>query len=295
MVRRLFIPPPNSDAVMKLSVLLTTYNHEPFIAQAINSVLMQRVSFDYEVVIGEDSSTDGTRDIVIEFSKKCPEKIRLALSEKNSGECRNIARTLAKCGGEYVAMLDGDDYWTHPDKLQRQVDFLDSHPEYAMCCHNARSFYEDGSQESYDFNPLNQKETSTLDDLWVGNFVATCSAMFRRGLVRQLPDWFCTFRWGDWPLYILCAEQGKIGYISEVMAAYRIHPGGAWSGLREVEQLEQVIEFYARINAHLSFRYDEIIRTMISKHRRQWARIDEENGDSDRAELVEDGAHCPSN
>jgi glycosyltransferase involved in cell wall biosynthesis len=185
---------------MKVSVLLITYNHERYIAEAIDSVLMQEVSFDYEIIIGEDCSIDATRDIVTGYSSRFPDKIRLVLSEKNAGECSNIARTLRACRGEYIAMLDGDDYWTSPRKLQKQVDFLENNPEFTIYCHNAISIYEDGSREAYMFNPDCQKEISTIDDLWTGNFIATCTAMLRREPVSHLPAWYCDLKWGDWPL-----------------------------------------------------------------------------------------------
>ena len=268
---------------MKVSVLLTAYNHEKFLAQAVETVLMQEANFDYEIVIGEDCSTDETRNIAIDFRNRHTDKIRLALTEKNSGECTNVAQTLRACRGQYVAMLDGDDYWTSADKLQKQVDYLDAHPQCSVCFHNATSFYEDEDREAYDFNPPGQKEISTLDDLWAGNFIATCSVMFRRGLVTRLPDWFYALRWADWPLYILCAQHGNIGYIDGVMAAYRIHRGGAWSGISEIGQLEQVIEFYEKMNENLSFIYDDAIKMMLSKHYYELSLAYERNGDLDRA------------
>jgi glycosyltransferase involved in cell wall biosynthesis len=251
---------------MKVTVLVATYNHEKFIAQAINSVLGQKTDFEYEIVIIEDCSTDSTRDIVVDFREKHPEKIRLTLAERNYNDNRAWVREMANARGEYVAFLDGDDYWTSPHKLQKQVDFLDLHPECSICCHNVTAFYEDHSQPPYDFNPVDQKEISTLDDLWNGNFVAGCSAVLRRGLVREFPDWFYTLKWADWALYILWAQHGQIGYIGEIMGAYRIHKNGLWSGLNEAEQIEQVIEFYEKMNANLDFKYDEIIRVMVSKH-----------------------------
>jgi glycosyltransferase involved in cell wall biosynthesis len=264
---------------MKVTVLVTTYNHEKFIAQAINSVLRQKTDFEYEVVIIEDCSTDSTRDIVVDYREKHPDRIRLALAEQNYNDNRAWAREMANVRSEYLAFLDGDDYWTSPHKLQKQVDFLDSHPECSICCHNATAFYEDGSQQPYDFNPVDQKELSTLDDLWNGNFVAGCSAMLRSGMVRQFPDWFYTLKWADWALYILWAHHGKIGYINEIMGAYRIHNSGLWSGLSEVQQLAQVIEFYERMNANLDFKHEKIIKAMISKHYYDLAMVYEKKGD----------------
>src|SRR6185436_18390622 len=127
----------------KVSVLMIAYNIERFIGQAIDSVLMQRADFDYEIVIGEDCSTDGTRDIVRQYAAEHPSKIRPILRVNNLGMNANFVATLQECRGTYIALLDGDDYWTSPYKLQRQVDFLDNHPEYSISFHNVTIVYED--------------------------------------------------------------------------------------------------------------------------------------------------------
>src|SRR4051794_11773039 len=122
---------------MKLTVAMITYNHEPFIAQALDSILMQQVSFDHEILIGEDCSTDRTREIVRAYRQRYPDKIRLQLPETNRGMMQNFVAVLAAARGDYVALLEGDDYWTAPDKLARQVAYLDAHPECAICFHDA--------------------------------------------------------------------------------------------------------------------------------------------------------------
>src|ERR1035438_1167895 len=130
--------PTRQDTSVKLSIMMLTYNHERFIAQALNSILSQRVTFDYEIVIGDDFSSDGTRDILARFCHKYPERIVLLLRERNIGAIRNMVATFAECQGEYVALLEGDDYWICDDKLQRQIDFLDSHRQTALCCHRVQ-------------------------------------------------------------------------------------------------------------------------------------------------------------
>ena len=254
---------PNTQ--VKLSVLLITYNHEPFIAQAINSVLMQKVDFNYELVAGDDCSTDGTREILSNFRNSYPDKIRLVLSEKNSSESANIARTIQKCRGQYIALLDGDDFWTSPHKLQKGADYLDNHPECALCFHNVTVFQEDGSREPFNYNPSDQKEVSKLEDLWASNFIATCSLMLRWDLIRPLPAWYSTLQFGDWPLYLFAAMKGNIGYISEVMGAYRIHGGGAWSGASRIQQEESLVNFYRTMDARLGFANHRSIRSHLSK------------------------------
>jgi glycosyltransferase involved in cell wall biosynthesis len=183
---------------MKVSVLVMTYNHAGFIAQALESALMQQVNFAYEVLISEDCSTDGTREIVLDFQKRHPDKIRLLLSKQNLHSNEIVVRGIEAAQGPYIALLDGDDYWTSPHKLQKQADFLDAYPECAFCFHNATVIHEDGSKPPRNWTPANQKEFSTLEDIWLGNFIATCSTMFRRGLFG-IPDWY------DAPYYRLAA------------------------------------------------------------------------------------------
>src|SRR5215217_1764661 len=161
-----------AETQMKVSVLLTTYNHEKWISQAIESTLLQKTNFDYEVVIMEDCSTDRTRDIVTSYQRRYPDKIRLVLSEMNKCDNTNWIAAWQTSPSRYVAFLDGDDYWTSPYKLQRQVDFLDTHPDYAICYHNVTVLYEDGSRKLF-FHDRSaaKKETSTLEDLLAGCFI----------------------------------------------------------------------------------------------------------------------------
>jgi glycosyltransferase involved in cell wall biosynthesis len=243
---------------------MITYNHEKFIAQAIDSILMQKVNFDYEVIIGEDYSTDRTREIVIDFRKRYPDKIRLLLNEKNVGGRKNFIQILKASRGDYIAILEGDDYWTSPNKLQKQVDFLDSHPECAICFHSVKVLYEDGSRESWISLPSGKKEIYTLEDLLEKNLVATLSTMFRKGLFGEFPSWFHLTPVGDWPLHILNAQYGKIGYIDEVMGVYRIHANGVWSSKGLVQNLKGEIETYKFLNSHFNFRYDKFIRSKVS-------------------------------
>lgn len=256
---------------MKVSVLMITYNHENFIAQAIDGVLMQQVNFDYELVIGEDCSTDNTRDIVIGYQKRHPDKIRLLLPEKNLGGKKNFIQAYKACQGEYIALLDGDDYWTSPHKLQKQVDFLDSHPECAICFHDATWFYEDGGREPRNYCRADQKGISTLEDLLAEDFIPTCSTMFRKGLFGEFPDWYYTVLMGDWSLHILNAQHGDIGYLNEVMGAYRVHPGGIYSLRNAIEKVQGTIHWYETINAHLNYEYQDTIRSAMIKQWDWWS------------------------
>ncbi len=256
-----------------VSVLVTAYNHAPFVSRALESVLEQQTDFACEVLVGDDGSTDGTRELIGHFADRYPDRIRPWFHTERLGECGNLAALLGASSGQYVALLDGDDFWISPLKLRKQVSFLDRNGDCAMCCHNALAFYQDGGTDPYLFCPPTIPARSTLSDLWRGNFVPTCSAMIRRSTISSLPSWYWTMPWGDWPLYVLAAERGRIGYLDEVLGVYRVHRGGAWSGLGEAEQVRQVLEFYRAINVHLEYRYDAIITPLAAEQEAILARL----------------------
>ena len=254
---------------MKVSILMTTYNQEKFVTQAIDSILMQETSFSYEVVISEDASSDKTRDIVLEFQKRYPDKIRLLLRDrvdaerdrlKGIGGKGGFVNGLKACKGMYVALLDGDDYWTDAKKLQKQVDFLEAHDECVICFHNATILSEAGEEDAL-LCPPDQKETSTIEDLLAGNFMFSGSVLFRRGLFDELPGWFNNTRTGDWALHAINAKYGKIGYLNEVMATYRVHAGGFWSLRQRSRQLRTSIEVLDNIDRDLGFKYRGNVRS----------------------------------
>ena len=248
---------------MKLSVCLITYNHERFITQALESALAQKTNFEFEIVVGEDCSADHTRQILVEYQQRYPNTIRLMLPEKNLGANRNFARTLQACRGQYIALLEGDDYWTSPTKLQEQVNFLDSHEECAICFHAVRVFHEDGNEAPRISPRFGHKKISTIEDLLgLGNFIPTCAAVFRNGLIKEFPDWFYTLRIADFSLHVLNAQYGKIGYINKVMGAYRIHSGGTFSAASTSGNAQEVIRTYDYLNSYLDYKYDRTIKAI---------------------------------
>jgi len=245
---------------------MITYNHEKYIAQAVNSVLMQETNFAYDLVIGEDCSTDDTLEILIGLAARHPEKIKLLKTEKNLGPGQNFVRTFEACRGQYISLLEGDDFWTVPHKLQKQADFLDNHPECTVCFSNTAVVSEDGCATIRLAERPGQKEISTIEDLVQQNFTVTCSVMLRSGFVHEFPEWWFRLTNTDWLLQIFHAQYGKIGYIPEVMAAHRKHPGGIWTRLDDVELLQARTMGYEMINRHLGYRYDDLIRPHLSKH-----------------------------
>jgi len=269
---------------MKVSVQMVTFNHEQFIAKAIDSLLMQRTNFDYEIVIGEDCSTDNTRNILLEYNEKYPGKFVLLLNEKNLGMQKNGSQALRACKGEYVALLEGDDYWTCPEKLQKQVDFLDSHPECATCFHDALIVHEDGIEEPKSYRP-SQKDFSTVTDLLFDNFIPTSSVMFRRCLFAKIPDWISTLKMGDWPFHILNAHHGKVGYIDETMSIYVVHRGGVWSTKDWQYHVLAIIEMFEVLENKLEPKYAVIINRILRWRYFYASELYEKNGDLSKAKI----------
>jgi glycosyltransferase involved in cell wall biosynthesis len=274
-----------------LSIVMIAYNMEQYIRQAIDSVLAQQVDFDYELVIGEDRSTDRTREIVLEYAARWPDRIRPILRDVNLGMNRNFKETLLQARGRFIALLDSDDYWTSSDKLQRQMEFLRSHPECSICFHNTLVLYEQGDQPTHPFHmehpdqlisrPI-PKPISTLADLAAGNFMQTGSVMFRAGLYGALPSWYLDMPTFDWPLHVLNAEHGAIGYIDEVLGTYRVHSAGFWSmqmvRYQRISDVEAMIRGYRHIDQHTGGRFRETIRGQLLPLFRRAAGIQLEHG-----------------
>jgi glycosyltransferase involved in cell wall biosynthesis len=272
---------------MKLSVLMITYNHEPFIAQALESILAQCVNFDYEIVVGEDCSTDRTRDVLMDFHDRYPGRIVPLIRERNLGMMRNLEQTLSSCRGMYVALIEGDDYWTCVDKLQKQVDFLDTHPEYTICSHRVRilnemsgeRILEKSSSPKAGIFPSRPAGTYTIEDLLAENFIMTCTAMYRKSKVGALPRWFLELKVGDWPLCAFAARSGPIYLMDEVMAAYRVHPGGVWSSQTAMGRLRASTHMLKALDEYFSFRYHDTIRQTIARCCLYTATLAQQEGD----------------
>lgn len=248
---------------MEVSVLMITYNHEKYISQALESILSQQVCFEYEIVIGEDCSKDNTRKIILEYLRKHPDKIRLLSQEKNLGMLRNYTRTFKECKGKYIAVLDGDDYWISPDKLQRQVDYLCRNLECSFCFHEMNVLYEDSGEVGV-IKPPYRKEKYVLEDILNTNFIANSSVMYRAGTIVDFPAWWYSTEMTDWTTHIMHAQQGEAGYLDEAMGVYRVHSKGGWSMQSNIERIQEDIKALGLINKHLEYRYNKKIKTLIS-------------------------------
>ncbi|HXB71939.1 MAG TPA: glycosyltransferase [Candidatus Acidoferrales bacterium] len=244
---------------------MVTYNHEKFINSAIESVISQRVGFRYELVIGEDCSTDRTREIVKSYEARNQHLIRTQLHSQNQGAQECFLQALWACRGRYVAILEGDDYWTSPHKLQTQVDILERHPEFSICCHRAKVIYENGNQEPWEY-PMLDRTVLTLEDLLRENFIPTCSTMFRLGLLIDIPEWYRKVIVADWALHLLLAQYGDIALIPETMSVYRVHGGGSWSKLDASTMARHRLGLFRQLEGYLPAQYTGLIRELCARY-----------------------------
>jgi glycosyltransferase involved in cell wall biosynthesis len=228
---------------------MIAFQQERLIAQAIESVLMQRTRFPFELVVSEDCSTDGTRCVISSYEQRYPGQVRLLAPHPrgNLGIVPNWIRAYAACRGEYTAALEGDDYWTDATKLQTQVDAMDAHQSWALCHHCVRYVHGDTSEALTLFPPEEHRGLSGFRQLLQTNFIQTCAVMFRRRLVLRLPDKMARLSLGDWPTCLLYAQHGDIGYIDRVMSNYRVHAGGTWSQSSMAKRTWRLAEMFGTV------------------------------------------------
>lgn len=259
----------------KLSVLIPTFNHHNFIAKTLEGALMQKTNFDFEIVIGDDASSDGNQLVIQEFVDKYPDKIRAFLHPENLGPSsprelggkNNVAFLFGVCKGDYIALCEGDDFWTDPLKLQKQVDFLDSNPDYSLCHHQLSVIYEDNTP-THDFNIENQRDTSLLGDLLEDKlwFLGTASTVLRNVFKNGLPKWWWKSASGDLGIFIEVAKYGKIKYLPDNMGCYRKHHGGMTNihTPQNIFFLRNRMEMFQALDGYFDLKYSAILVKTIS-------------------------------
>jgi glycosyltransferase involved in cell wall biosynthesis len=206
---------------------MITYNHEKFIVQAISSILSQKTNYSFQIVIGEDFSTDNTRLICESYAEKYPDKIKLLPSLKNYGAVANFIRTLAACQGRYIALCEGDDYWIDDSKLQQQAGFLENNPEYIICAGRSQYLGYKG-EVIYTDSRINKKQVDfTIEDYLLKMNFETATIMYRSNKAFVLPESFKNVFSADQFLVLLLSMNGqKIRYIDKDITMYRYHKGG---------------------------------------------------------------------
>lgn len=254
-----------------VSVIVATYQHERFIKQCLDGILMQITNFPIEVIVGEDESKDATRSICIEYANSHQDKIRLFLRDRKLsqyydshgkfiGRFNGIWNRMS-ARGKYIAMCEGDDYWIDPLKLQKQVDFLETNQSFSLVYHNM--YFKNELDNTLKISDWPQKPYLTINDLALNNYIYTASVVFRREslkvnkILENLP-------FGDYFMWLIIAKQGRIKYFDEPMGVYRIHEGGIWSTMNYHTRQAKTLRGKKMLISY--FKNDEIEELLIQSY-----------------------------
>lgn len=237
-----------TDTNVMVSICCLTYNHENYIKDALDSFLMQQTNFVFEVLIHDDASTDNTAKIIEQYKKLYPEIIKPIIQTENQrsklGGGMNPRFNYPRAQGKYIALCEGDDYWTDPTKLQKQVDFLEANEEFTLVAGNSLLIDEKGAKIREN---LSKERPIHLKQILKKNILgsATASLFFRKDcLDSKYSTLTSKFPFGDWLLSAYCISKGK-GYILEdVLSAYRVHQTGVWSSMNQEKRIKQNLLVY---------------------------------------------------
>jgi len=257
-----------------VSVIVLAYQHSPYIEKCIQSMMEQKTNFVYEIIIGEDESTDGTRQICIEYAEKYPNKIRLFLRNRkdvlyingNPTGRFNFIENLKAVRGKYIALCDGDDYWIDPYKLQKQVDFLENNPSYVMTYHPV-IFVDEYHQQ---FSKSNGKvKIKNIKDLLTSKIEIYTGSVVYKNVLKKFPKWCNEVFFGDHVLFVLLARNGDLKSIPENMSAYRIHTSNVVSNTTSIKWAQGNIEFFNYLYKELPEKFHGFINTGIFRHHKK--------------------------
>jgi len=257
----------NNPCQPLVSISCITYNHERYIEDALQGFLRQETDFPFEILIHDDASTDQTVNILREYEVKYPNLIK-PIYQKENQYSRGIKISATyqhpRALGKYIAMCEGDDYWTNPLKLQKQTDFLENNPDFAICFHNMQIIYEDEPHLNRISN-IKQKGITNIKTLARGNYIYTASCIFRKNF-SVFPDWYYKCPVGDYPLHLLNAQYGKIKFINEVMGVYRVHKGGVWENTNLSYRLEEWIKMLDNIRFKFDKRVNKTLNNSLNNY-----------------------------
>ena len=256
-----------SLARTEVTVAITSFNHEQYIEQAITSVLDQRTEFRIEILVADDCSTDRTADVIERLSDTNPGRLTILSRPHNLGVSANMQDCRDRARGKYLAILEGDDFWTDPLKLQKQYDAMQANPQWSMCFTACRVVHAEMKQKDFvKPDPFPQRPL-TFDDFLAENQIQTMSvAMYRQGIVERTPQWHAQIRIGDWALNMLHAKSGPIGFVPQVCAHYRVHSEGLWSGLSSFGRWQEIDTLFSALEQH----FERELRAKIAKARQNF-------------------------
>lgn len=252
-----------------LSVCIRSYNQERFIADAIDSVLKQETTFDFEIIISDDCSSDRTISIVEDYVKRYPEKVRFIKGTTNVGGPNNLKRVIQASSAKYITCLDGDDYYLSTNKLQKQVEFLESHAEYSACFHNTMDVNENGEKLGI-FNPLDFHQVHDAAEFIIEKwFVPIHSAVLRRELI-EFPDWYDTVMNDDYVIHLSVVKHAPYYYMPDVMVAYRHHSNEISVAYKDIELINtQLMTILINMKDSYPSSYEKVFDDRITEYQNE--------------------------
>lgn len=253
-----------------VSINCIAYNQERYISDAIEGFLRQQTDFEYEILIHDDASSDRTAGIIEDYALRYPEVIKPLYQTENQyskGIKVGTAFNLPRAEGKYVAFCEGDDYWTDPEKLQKQVDYMESHPDCSMCCHAVKPVNREGRPVGRLIRPYHQNCLVSIEDLIMGGgtFISLNSILYRRELMKSPPEFYLQAPVGDIPMLLYLSTRGTVYYFDEVMSAYRTGVAGSWidrvnrSKAKEIDIRTRLIEMTDSFNRFTDYQYADSV------------------------------------
>ncbi|MBP3917178.1 glycosyltransferase [Clostridium sp.] len=261
-----------------VSINCITYNHGKYIRQALESFLMQKTNFKYEILVHDDASKDETSEILKEYKEKYPDIVKVILQEENqmSKGINNVNYTFNHCRsqGKYIAICEGDDFWTDENKLQKQVDYMEKNPECGLCFHTTDVFRNE--KKVGEIKPYNENCIAPSEDIILGggSFIGTNSIMYRKQVLDDAPDFYVNAIVSDYPLQMITSTKQYAYYINESMSVYRRGVKGSWtttmkfstdSEEKQIKHLEGTIKLLDKFNSFTNYKYSDAVRSRIKK------------------------------
>lgn len=265
------------DQEIFVSIKCAVYNHEQYIRQCLDGIVMQKTNFCFEAIVHDDASTDSSAAIIREYAEKYPHIIKPIYETENQYSKRDGSLTRimnAACKGKYIAVCEGDDYWIDPLKLQKQVDFMEAHPNYSLCGSNGLIIWEDGVKRPKYFNNCFKSKDVTLEEIVNTWFFPTASLLYKREIYNNYPEWTSKIYSGDQTLVLLNYDRGKVYCLSDLTCVYRksnINPYSISNNARKNKLFvpQQHIMLYEKYNEYTNAKYSIIIEGKLKQLRKE--------------------------
>jgi glycosyltransferase involved in cell wall biosynthesis len=250
-----------------IDVIIPVYNHEGFLHQTLDSIVNQITEYKYRIIPSDDCSTDNTRTILESYARKYPDKIFPVYQPHNIGAHANGYSLLMSATAKYVAVCDGDDYWTDPHKLQKQISFLEANPDFVISFGATAIIDKAGKPLPLeDYFPPITKDVFTIEDFILSetHIIPTATLVYKNLLPKPIPEFYKTIMSGDIFIILMVAHHGKTKYIDEQLAVYRIHSGGITKSAEHAHKSEEAkAQLYERINKLLDYKHDATFRKVL--------------------------------